>query len=183
MKESWRHFDRADEDQLVADMIELARQYGRYGYRRIAALLRDAGYLPLFRAACKRMDAFCRRRGFPPTWIYVHEAPQGKANTHFLIHVPKRHQKGFFSHLPNWFGATGGTAIDIQQRNWRPGPDRRLQYMTKGTDAVTASRIGGRAKRQGDIRFKRCGTTINIGPAARARFKAPVKAPSKPRKW
>jgi putative transposase len=30
---------------LVADMIELARQYGRYGYRRIAALLRDAGWL------------------------------------------------------------------------------------------------------------------------------------------
>ncbi|GAB5436312.1 MAG: hypothetical protein FalmKO_14370 [Falsiruegeria mediterranea] len=25
-------------------MIELARQYGRYGYRRIAALLRDAGW-------------------------------------------------------------------------------------------------------------------------------------------
>jgi len=33
---------RGDEDQLVADMIELARRYGRYGYRRIAALLRDA---------------------------------------------------------------------------------------------------------------------------------------------
>jgi len=28
----------------VADMIELARQYGRYGYRRIAALLREAGW-------------------------------------------------------------------------------------------------------------------------------------------
>ena len=35
---------RADEDRLVADMIELARQYGQYGYRRIAALLRDAGW-------------------------------------------------------------------------------------------------------------------------------------------
>ena len=34
---------REDEARLVADMIELARQYGRYGYRRIAALLRDAG--------------------------------------------------------------------------------------------------------------------------------------------
>ena len=29
---------------LVADMIELARQFGRYGYRRIAALLREAGW-------------------------------------------------------------------------------------------------------------------------------------------
>ena len=35
---------RPDEDRLVADMIELAQQYGRYGYRRIAALLRDAGW-------------------------------------------------------------------------------------------------------------------------------------------
>ena len=36
--------ERGDEERLVADMIELARQYGRYGYRRIAALLRDAGW-------------------------------------------------------------------------------------------------------------------------------------------
>ena len=36
---------RADEDRLVADIIELARQYGRYGYLRIAALLRDAGWV------------------------------------------------------------------------------------------------------------------------------------------
>jgi hypothetical protein len=27
---------------LAADIIELARQYGRYGYRRITALLRNA---------------------------------------------------------------------------------------------------------------------------------------------
>ena len=32
---------RADEDRLVADMIVLARQFARYGYRRIAALLRE----------------------------------------------------------------------------------------------------------------------------------------------
>ncbi len=34
---------REDEDRLVADMIEITQQCGRYGYRRIAALLRDAG--------------------------------------------------------------------------------------------------------------------------------------------
>jgi hypothetical protein len=33
-----------DEDHLIADMIELARQFGRYGYRRIAALPRNAGW-------------------------------------------------------------------------------------------------------------------------------------------
>ena len=35
---------RADEGRLVADMIDLARQFGRYGHRRIAVLLREAGW-------------------------------------------------------------------------------------------------------------------------------------------
>jgi len=33
-----------DEAALTADIIELARQYGRYGYRRITVLLRSAGW-------------------------------------------------------------------------------------------------------------------------------------------
>ncbi len=36
---------RDDEERLTADLIELARQYGRYGYRKIAELLRLAGWL------------------------------------------------------------------------------------------------------------------------------------------
>ncbi len=43
----------------MADMIELARQYGRYGYRRIAALLRDAGW----RVNDKRVERLWRREG------------------------------------------------------------------------------------------------------------------------
>ena len=35
---------RSDEARLTADIIVLARAYGRYGYRRITALLRDAGW-------------------------------------------------------------------------------------------------------------------------------------------
>ena len=50
---------RDDEDRLVADMIELARQYGRYGYRRIAALLRDAGW----QVNDKRFERLWRREG------------------------------------------------------------------------------------------------------------------------
>lgn len=50
---------RADEDRLVTDMIELARQYGRYGYRRIAALLRDAGW----QVNDKRVERLWRREG------------------------------------------------------------------------------------------------------------------------
>lgn len=33
-----------DEAALTEDIIVLARQYGRYGYRRVTALLRDAGW-------------------------------------------------------------------------------------------------------------------------------------------
>jgi putative transposase len=50
---------REDEDRLVTDMIELARQYGRYGYRRVAALLRDAGWS----VSDGRIERLWRREG------------------------------------------------------------------------------------------------------------------------
>jgi hypothetical protein len=38
--------ERDDEERLTADIIALARQYGRYGYRKIAELLRSrAGWV------------------------------------------------------------------------------------------------------------------------------------------
>ena len=40
-------------------MVELTRQYGRYGYRRIAALLRDAGW----QINDKRIERLWRREG------------------------------------------------------------------------------------------------------------------------
>src|SRR3954467_12930601 len=53
-----------DEEQLTADLIELARQYGRYGYRKITALLREAGW----RVNDKRVERIWRREGLkvPP---------------------------------------------------------------------------------------------------------------------
>jgi putative transposase len=50
---------RDDEEQLTADLIELARQYGRYGYRKITALLRDAGW----HVNDKRVERIWRREG------------------------------------------------------------------------------------------------------------------------
>ena len=50
---------RVDEERLVADIIELTRQYGRYGYRRVAALLRDAGW----QINDKRVERLWRREG------------------------------------------------------------------------------------------------------------------------
>ena len=48
-----------DEAQLTADIIELAKQYGRYGYRRITALLRTAGWA----VNAKRVQRIWRREG------------------------------------------------------------------------------------------------------------------------
>ena len=48
-----------DEEALTADLVELARQYGRYGYRKITALLREAGWL----VNDKRVERIWRREG------------------------------------------------------------------------------------------------------------------------
>ena len=48
-----------DEDALTADVIELAKTYGRYGYRRITALLHEAGWI----VNVKRVQRIWRREG------------------------------------------------------------------------------------------------------------------------
>ncbi len=48
-----------DEAALTADIIALARQYGRYGYRRVTALLRDAGW----QVNRKRVERIWRKEG------------------------------------------------------------------------------------------------------------------------
>jgi hypothetical protein len=48
-----------EEVQLTADIVELARQYGRYGYRRITALLKGAGWA----VNRKRVERKGRREG------------------------------------------------------------------------------------------------------------------------
>lgn len=48
-----------DEAALTADIVSLAVQYGRYGYRRIAALLRSCGWV----VNVKRVERIWRREG------------------------------------------------------------------------------------------------------------------------
>ncbi len=48
-----------DEERLIDDMVALARQYGRYGYRKIAELLRRAGWV----INDKRVERLWRREG------------------------------------------------------------------------------------------------------------------------
>ena len=48
-----------DEDFLTSRIIELASQYGRYGYRRVTALLRNEGWI----VNHKRVERIWRRKG------------------------------------------------------------------------------------------------------------------------
>ena len=50
---------RPDEEALTAEIVGLAGAYGRYGYRRVTALLRAAGW----RVNAKRVERIWRREG------------------------------------------------------------------------------------------------------------------------
>ena len=50
---------RDDEQRLTADTIELARQYGRYGYRMVTGLLKQSGW----NVNHKRVERIWRREG------------------------------------------------------------------------------------------------------------------------
>jgi putative transposase len=55
-----------DEAALTAEVVSLAVQYGRYGYRRIAALLRSCGWV----VNVKRVERIWRREGLKvPTYV------------------------------------------------------------------------------------------------------------------
>lgn len=50
---------RPDEEALTADIVRLASRYGRYGYRRITAMLRSEGWT----VNAKRVERIWRREG------------------------------------------------------------------------------------------------------------------------
>ena len=54
-----RHVVADDEATLTAAIVRLASQYGRYGYRRITALLRAEGWI----VNHKRVERIWRREG------------------------------------------------------------------------------------------------------------------------
>ncbi len=51
--------EKLDEAQLTSEIIELAKDYGRYGYRRITALLKQKGW----QVNHKRVERIWRREG------------------------------------------------------------------------------------------------------------------------
>lgn len=60
----YKHRPRDDEDELTSRVISLATEYGRYGYRRITALLRAEGW----KVNHKRIERIWRREGLQVPW-------------------------------------------------------------------------------------------------------------------
>ena len=53
------HHISSDEPRLVRRMVQLASGYGRYGYRKVTALLREEGW----RVNHKRIERLWRQEG------------------------------------------------------------------------------------------------------------------------
>ncbi len=68
--------ERSDDDALTKDIVHLAGQYGRYGYRRITALLNERGWL----VGKDRVQRIWRREGLkvpkkqkPRGWLWLND--------------------------------------------------------------------------------------------------------------
>ena len=92
---------RADEERLVADMIELTRQYGRYGYRRVAALLRDTGW----QVNDKRVERLWRREGL--------KVPM-KQPTKVRIWINPSRDIALQCPVGQWMGHASGCVLNIK---------------------------------------------------------------------
>ena len=125
------------------------------------------GYQPnpkrIFESALDRLSKWHMRWGGKWLVLYVWEAIGG-FHVHLACHCSTK---------PNVLHAAinsafGGCDIDIRARS--PGQGM-MSYLCKGTDVVTHSKIRGprdiRARMQGVIPWKRCGTTQNIGKSTR----------------
>src|SRR5216683_2550805 len=79
--EQWRGtqryapLQRNDEDELTRAIVALATKYGRYGYRRIAVLLRNAGW----QVGKERVQRIWRREGLK---VPQKQRPRGRLWLH-----------------------------------------------------------------------------------------------------
>jgi hypothetical protein len=123
-----------------------------------------------FARISKRLTNWLERRGETAAWLWVHENPGGSFNTHLVIHLHTVSLEALAKKLSALCGAIDRAAIDVRPRRERGGPDRLIQYISKGTDAVTVAKAHGRARGQGTVFGKRCGWSQNLGVAARKRL-------------
>jgi transposase InsO family protein len=82
-------------------MIELTRQYGRYGYRRVAALLRDAGW----QVNDKRVERLWQREGLK---VPMKQPKKGRMAFHEMLG-----NSGHTEHLTESFNAFEYLCIEV----------------------------------------------------------------------
>jgi hypothetical protein len=123
-----------------------------------------------FQGGTKRLAQWHRRWGGELRMVYVWEAIGGY-HLHALVHVPR----GAWGIL-NQAIASAFAGHDTLLKCRRAGPSM-MAYLCKGADVVTHWQLGCaaiRAKAQGKVAWKRCGTTANLGRAARQKARAIV---------
>jgi len=117
-----------------------------------------------------RAREWLRRRGLELTYIYVHERGDlGLLHSHIMIHVSGEHWFAFDSMLCQWMDSERQQGL-IESK---PVYDEQglMRYLLKGVEPSGWSRSWGIATSdEGVIQGKRCGTSENIGTAARTRF-------------
>ena len=142
----------------------------------VAWLLTGTGHLSAdaWQRGRNRICQWIRDRGGKVAFIWTHENPTSASgddipNTHILVHLPGHISKTAFARqVETAFDALDG-GVDVQPRVIGDNDDTRLNYMIKGASQQTCWAYGGRRKRggQGIVPIKRCGTSQNIGRAAR----------------
>jgi len=177
-----RYRDPANIKRSQADNLVQADRYAeRVGlplnrFITVSWLLTSTGRLSAnaWQRGLKRICQWIRDRDGKIAFVYTHENPTSAAgddipNTHILAHLSKHISKTAFARqVETAFDALDG-GVDVQPRVIGDNDDTRLNYMIKGASQQTCWAYDGRRKRggQGIIEIKRCGTSQNIGRAAR----------------
>jgi hypothetical protein len=117
-----------------------------------------------------RAREWFRRRDLELTYIYVHEhGDLGLLHSHIMIHLPGEHWPAFDSMVCQWMDSECHEHL-IETK---PVHDELglIRYLLKGVEPSGWSRSWGiQTQDQGVIQGKRCGTSENIGAAARTRY-------------
>lgn len=131
--------------------------------------LRDSHFTPWLRHRRKRNPSYG-----PPTHAWPVEAKDNIPHINWLLHLPDELQEPFEEKLPSWLSSVAG-AIDCRpaaihaQGIW--GPMGLARYCLKGINPSDAKAKFIRPEFQGIVYGKRCGVSVNLGPAARRRHR------------
>lgn len=118
-----------------------------------------------------------------PTWTYVHEAPEGRAHTHWMVHISpdnrERFETALMRQLIKQFGQNlPQGAVHVQDVH--NGEGLKL-YLAKGLQDIWAELWGIEHEDMGTITHRRADTSRNLGPSVRAPLIADYKRSRLPR--